>query len=142
MCRDRGLAARVRFHGQLDRAGVADAYRRAGIMVLPSLADGLPNVVLEAMASGLAVITTRTGAAEVIRDNGIVIESPDATTIQSAVERYLDDPALLIRHQRNSRRLAEAMPWRAVADLYVSMYREVLAQPGRSPVSRALLLQP
>ncbi|HEX6010975.1 MAG TPA: glycosyltransferase family 4 protein, partial [Geminicoccaceae bacterium] len=102
------------------------------IFVLPSAHEALGNVVLEAMASGLAVITTRTGASELIRDNGIVIEAADRRSLATAVERYLDDPALLAAHRRNSRRLAETMSWSAMADWYIRIYREaaVHAEPG------------
>ena len=85
----------------------------------------MANVVLEAMASGLAIVTTRTGAAELIQDNGIVIETADPASIHRALGRYLMDPALLARHQRQSRILAEAMPWRSIADGYLAVYRKV-----------------
>jgi glycosyltransferase involved in cell wall biosynthesis len=130
--RDLGLASRIRFCGQLDLAGVAAAYRRAGILLLPALADALPNVVLEAMASGLAIVTTRTGAAEMIRDNGMVIDHAEPAAIAGAVERYLNDRCLLVRHQRNSRKLAEAMPWSTVTGFYLSIYRDAQARAGRS----------
>jgi glycosyltransferase involved in cell wall biosynthesis len=131
--RELGLQSRIRFFGQLELAGVADAYRRAGILLLPALSDALPNVVLEAMASGLAIVTTRTGAAEMIHDNGMVIDSADPAAIAGAVERYLGDRRLLMRHQRNSRTLAEAMPWSTVAGFYLSIYRDAQARSGRSP---------
>lgn len=142
MSRERGLESRIGFCGQLDLAGVAEAYRQAGILLLPALADALPNVVLEAMASGLAIVTTRTGAAEMIRDNGIVIESADPAAITGAVERYLNDRCLLVQHQRNSRKLALAMPWSTVAGFYLSIYRDALARSGRSRVSHPPPLQP
>jgi glycosyltransferase involved in cell wall biosynthesis len=142
MSRERGLESRIGFCGQLDLAGVAKAYRQAGILLLPALADALPNVVLEAMASGLAIVTTRTGAAEMIRDNGIVIESADPAAITGAVERYLNDRCLLVQHQRNSRKLAEAMPWSTVVGFYLSIYRDALARSGRSRVSHPPPLQP
>jgi L-malate glycosyltransferase len=141
MSRSLGLGSRIRFHGQLDLAGVAAAYRQAGILVLPALADALPNVVLEAMASGLAIVTTRTGAAEMIRANGIVVESADPAAISGAVQRYLNDRRLLEQHQRQSRTLAEAMPWSAVAASHVSIYRSVLARSRRGAARHAALLQ-
>jgi glycosyltransferase involved in cell wall biosynthesis len=76
-----------------------------------------------------------------IRDNGMVIENADPTAIAGAVERYLNDRRLLVRHQRNSRKLAETMPWSTAAGFYLSIYRDALTRSGRSPL-RPPLLQP
>ena len=103
--------------------------RRAAIFVLPALSDAMPNVVLEAMASGLAIVTTRTGASELIDGNGLVVETSEVAALRTAIARYLDDPALLARHQRRSRQLAEAMSWSTVADYFSTLYREVVAAP-------------
>ena len=89
----------------------------------------MPNVVLEAMASGLAIVTTSTGATELIDGNGLVVETPEVAALRTAIARYLDDPALLARHQQRSRQLAEAMSWSTVADYFSMLYREVVAAP-------------
>ena len=120
---------RVRFTGHLDQDALADAYGQAAIFVLPALSDAMPNVVLEAMASGLAIVTTSTGATELIDGNGLVVETPEVGALRTAIARYLEDPALLARHQQRSRQLAEAMSWSTVADYFSALYREVVAAP-------------
>jgi glycosyltransferase involved in cell wall biosynthesis len=124
---------RVRFTGALQSTALADAFAAAGIFVLPSRSEALSNVVLEAMASGLAIVTTRTGATEPLDGNGLVVEPTDAGPLGDAIARYLDDPALLARHQRRSRQLAEGMSWSSVADYFGSLYRDVTAPQGTFP---------
>lgn len=86
MCRSAGLAGRVHFVG-----GVKDVkpwYGAADCFVLPTLYDPFPNAVLEAMASGLPVITSRQcGAAEILDDgrNGIVCDAYDVAGIRAAM---------------------------------------------------------
>ena len=76
----------------------------------------MPNVVLEAIAAGLAIVTTRNGAAEVVRGNGLLLDRADPADIHQALCRYLDDPALLTEHQKISRFLAEQMSWASIAE--------------------------
>lgn len=81
---DAGLAGRIQFLGLVqDRARLADLYRAADLFVFPSRNEGLPNVVLEAMACGLPVFVTKLpGLVNVIVDgtNGrfLPVDNPDA----------------------------------------------------------------
>ena len=117
----------------LERKQLAAVYRRAAVFVLPSDAEGLSNAALEAMASGLAIVTTRTGVASLIEGNGFVVPARDPAALRAALERYLVRPSLLPEHQRASRRLAEGMSWRAAADYTLDTYARVAA---RSEVRR------
>ena len=128
LCRRLGVAERVAFLGHLDHAALAERYRQASIFVLPASCDAMPNAALEAMASGLAMIATPGGAADLIRDNGFVIAPGDAHAIRHAVGRYLADRQLLAAHQGSSRVLAQSMSWRAVAESLFELY-EALANP-------------
>ncbi|MGH6916413.1 MAG: glycosyltransferase family 4 protein [Geminicoccaceae bacterium] len=122
-----GIADSTVFLGHLAWDRLAQVYGEAGIFVLPSLADALPNVVPEAMASGQAIVTTSTGARELLRDNGLVVPPGDSAALRDALRRYLTDPLLLLRHQKRSRRVALAMSWLAVAEWTIGVYRRVLA---------------
>lgn len=71
-------------------------YRSARVLVLPSEHEGMPNVVLEAMASGLPVVATAVGSVpELIEDGrtGILVPVGDAPALATAVGRLLDAPA-------------------------------------------------
>ncbi len=121
-----GIADSVVFLGHLERDRLAQVYGEAGIFALPSLAEALPNVVPEAMASGQAIVTTATGAREVLQDNGLVVPLGDSAALRDALRRYLTDPLLLLRHQNRSRRVALEMSWSAVAEWTIGVYRRVL----------------
>lgn len=129
MVSEAGLDGRVRFRGFLAGADLIAAYRDAAIMVLPASSDAMPNVVLEGMAAGLAIVTTRNGARELLHDNGVVVDRPTAVALHACIDGYLRDPALLVRHQQSSRRLAEHMSWSAVAEYFVTVYADVLSEP-------------
>lgn len=125
-----GVAGRVGFRGHLARAELPAAYREHAILVLPALADAMPNVVLEAMAAGLAIVTTATGGGEVIRGNGVTVARAEPEALRAALVGYLRDPGLLAQHRAASRRLAEGMAWAAVAEFCLHLYREAVTAPA------------
>lgn len=72
-----GIAGRVRFAGQMGRDAVAELLRGAKLLLLTSRSEGMPNVVLEALASGTPVVATAVGDVPVmVRDgeNGVLVE--------------------------------------------------------------------
>lgn len=87
------LKARFRFHGRQPREHLHRFLRRARISVVPSRWDNFPNTCVEAMSSGLPVLTTREGGmAEVVEDghSGWLAESADEAGLLSALTRALD----------------------------------------------------
>jgi len=87
--------------GVLPHDKVIDLYHQATIFVLPAILgangdrDGIPNVILEAMASGLPVISTRhSGIPEVIEDgyNGLLVPPADDIALATAMAKLFEDP--------------------------------------------------
>ena len=92
-----GIAGAVSLPGWIGGAQKEALLGRAGIYVLPSHNEGLPMSVLEAMARGLPVITTRVGGIpELVTDgvDGLLIDAGDQTALADALRRLFDDPAL------------------------------------------------
>jgi len=88
-----GVAEAVRFAGV--RSDVAGFLKTLDVFVLPSLTEGLPNVVLEAMAAARPVVATAVGGVpEVVEDgtSGLLTPPGDAGALAAAVARLLDDP--------------------------------------------------
>lgn len=121
-----GISDHVEFLGYIPHNELPEYYTTSDIFVLPSQNEGMSNTVLEAMASGLPIITTDTGGTkELIRDNGEIIPVGDPDAIASAIHRYLVDRKLRNTHGSCSRLLAESMDWTQIADKYISLYRAV-----------------
>jgi glycosyltransferase involved in cell wall biosynthesis len=98
-----GLQAQVQLTGKLTREHVIDRYARASVYVQPSRVaadgdrDGIPNVLLEAMAMSVPVVATNvSGIPEIVCHgrNGLLIEPDDPTALADAVSQLIDDPAL------------------------------------------------
>jgi len=91
LARDLNVADRVRFSGAAPPEQVAEALRRSDVFVLSSLSETGPVVVLEALCSGLPVVTTRVGSApEAIGADGELTDPGDVVGLAQAIERALD----------------------------------------------------
>lgn len=86
-----GLGERVVFTGYQEK--VADYYQALDLLVLPSLTEGLPNVVLEAMSFGVPVLATNVGGvSEIINaDNGVLVPPGDPDTLAAKMVELLRD---------------------------------------------------
>jgi glycosyltransferase involved in cell wall biosynthesis len=91
--RDKGLTEAVRMTGYLSQSEVADEMRRSDLFVLPSFAEGVPVVLMEAMASGLPVIASQVaGIGELVETgvSGRLINPGDVAGLAVAISEYLD----------------------------------------------------
>lgn len=127
--KDLGLEEKVTFSGHYTMTEeFMNRYRSQDVFVFPSLNEGMSNNMLEAMAFGLPIIMTPTGGAEeLIRDgeNGYIVKMKDAKDIAEKLERLINDRELLKRMGQESRRTAERMSWKSVAQGYADMYKQV-----------------
>lgn len=126
----RGLEDTVSFRGPLDQSELLGEYRRATLFALACRVDedgdrdGIPNVLVEAMASGLAVVSTRiSGIPELITDaeTGLLVGPEDPLALAAAISRLATDPDL--RH-----RLAAAGAKRVREDFDGSVLAERMAR--------------
>lgn len=93
-CRANGMSDRIIFTGYQE--DISDYYRVLDLLVLPSLSEGLPNTVLEAMSFGIPVLGTSVGGVpEVIeRGNGILVRPNDPEALAERMIELLQDAAL------------------------------------------------
>lgn len=119
------------------RGGVADmrpVYHEATILVLTSDHEGTPNVLLEAMASGLPVVATRVGGVpEIVRNGevGFLVEPDDAQGLASAVITLIKNPERTLEMGRHARDFVVARHGRQRLPAYLSgLYQ--WAQPVRN----------
>jgi len=125
-----GLADTVHFAGY--RIDPRPFYQASDVFVLPSRAEGMPIALLEAMACGRPCVATAVGAApELIEDGvtGLLVPPRAPEEIARALHRLLEDADLARRLGAAARRRVESRyDIERVADLYVNLYRELLAR--------------
>lgn len=123
---DKLLPGRVAFPGYLDYHAVPDLYRAHDLFVSPTYAEGFSNTILEAMASGLAVLSCRAvGVTDCLRDgeNGLLVEPGDVPALAAALDRLIRDVAL--RKRLAGTGLAEARrvySWASVGRQIIGVY--------------------
>jgi len=102
----RELSQRVTMEGWRNQDEVRAMYAQTDVFALASFAEGVPVVLMEAMAMEIPCVATRiTGIPELIRDgtDGLLVEPSDAAQLAEAIGRLMDHPALRLRLGRSAR---------------------------------------
>jgi glycosyltransferase involved in cell wall biosynthesis len=122
-----GLEGQVSFAGDLDAAALGVLYDRSDLFVLPTYYEGYGMAVAEALARGLPVISTATGAIEDLVKGagtaeagegpaGIIVAPGDRVAFTDALSRVIGDPDLLAQLAGGARRRRDRLPtWEAAA---------------------------
>lgn len=140
----RGLGACVSLHGPLTQAALREVYREAHVFALPCQVmedgdrDGFPNVLAEAMAMGVPVVSTAiSGIPEMIDDGvqGLLVEPRDPDGLAQALRRVLTDAALhralaLGGRQRICERFDSRRTTVALRDLFIAQLQRAQARAG------------
>jgi phenylacetate-CoA ligase len=132
---DLDLRDAVCFAGKTEHAVMAGLYRQADLVLNPSLADNMPNSVLEAWSSGVPVVSTDVGGIPYLMThdvNGLLVPPGDVCAMAQAM-------LSLLRDERKAGRLiiegllqAQRYSWERVAPLLMAQYRRVLKRPPAS----------
>ncbi len=104
----------IRLRPSISAEELLEAYRYADVFVFPSLAEGFAHVLLEAMASGLPIIsTTSTAAPDLIRhgEEGFILPPGDAVELAKHIEHFLLKPERIQSMGEAARRRAEYFTW-------------------------------
>jgi glycosyltransferase involved in cell wall biosynthesis len=135
LARSIGVSDSVVFLGDVDRRRLPELYAAADVLAVPSIhdsagnVDGLPNVVLEGLASGLPLVASRVaGIPDVIRDgaNGLLVPEQDSESLALALGRLAVQPELRQRLGRAARLSAEdALDWHSITRRYAEVLRGV-----------------
>lgn len=133
LARDLGVAERVTFAGRQPLTAMPRWYTACDIYVMPSWAEGLSVALLEAMAAGRAVITTRPDTGEhdavIAGETGLLTEYGDEAALARALEQLMQAPEMARRMGENGRRRAERhFTWSEIARRTAAVYRSALEQ--------------
>ncbi len=125
---------RVHFPGAVPHDELPALFRAADLFVLPAVhdpkgnVDGLPNVILEAMASGLPVVASGISGIPLAVEHGVTglqVPEKQAQPLTEALARLVADPALRDRMGRAGRgKVERELTWDAIAERYRSAYRQ------------------
>jgi len=134
LCAELRLAGAVHFTGQLDNERIADLYGTADLLMNPSQVDNMPISLLEAMASGVPVVSTNVGGIPYMVQDGVSAllvppQNPDA--LAAAALRVLEDPALAEGLRRAGLESAKAYSWDRVRPRLTSVYMTCLGHDGQ-----------
>ena len=129
-----GLTGIVHLIGHLAWQETPDFYAMCDIVALPSVVDaygnvdGLPNVLLEAMATGTAVVASRVAGMDdliVDRSNGLLVPAGDVQALtQAAINLLKDAERRLALGYAAQRLMVDQYDWRAIAQRFVALYQQ------------------
>ncbi len=108
--KEKGMEARVRFLGSVDEKTIEEILCAMDVLVLPSFMEGMPYVILEAMACSLPVVSTLIdGIPEAAPDNevGLLVEPGDVAALRGAIARLVSEESLRFDLGANARRRFE-----------------------------------
>jgi glycosyltransferase involved in cell wall biosynthesis len=124
------LPASVTFAGRLGRDEMAALFRSADLCINASRVDNMPVSVLEAMASGVPVVTTNVGGIPYIAhdgDNALLVEPGDPEAMANAADRLLSDATLRTRIVSSALKSVAVYSWGHASALWLSAYNDALA---------------
>ncbi|KPJ65813.1 MAG: hypothetical protein AMJ43_09910 [Coxiella sp. DG_40] len=124
---ERNLGDIIEITGRISAENMPQLYRHNDIFISATMQEGMSNAMLEAMASGLPIITTRCqGVEELIADNGLVVEQANAEEIAKAVRKLAGDRQTHKQMSIAARKRAEKFSWNKAALSYIEQYHRIL----------------
>ena len=129
LCSELHLAEAVRFTGQLDNEQMADLYRPADLLLNPSRVDNMPISLLEAMASGVPVVSTNAGGVPYMVQDGVsalLVPPQDPDELAYAALRIIENPHVAAGLRRAGLEAAQAYSWDCVRPRLIGVYEACL----------------
>ncbi len=121
-----GVTERVEFVSRVEAEQMPELYRNSDIYVSATSTEGMSNSMLEAMASGLPIVTTEyEGASELVKDNGVITKS-NSESIANSIDSLIDNPTQIQSMSQAALELAKKFTWQGVAESYLTIYREFI----------------
>jgi glycosyltransferase involved in cell wall biosynthesis len=131
LTRELGLQDAVRFSGRIDNERIADLYREAAVLLNPATVDNTPISLLEAMASGVPIVSTNVGGVPFLvahGRHGLLVPARDPEAMAAAALRLLGDEALARRMRSEGLALAATFAWDHVRPRLLEVYARVQAR--------------
>jgi len=122
------LGDRIHFVGGVSHADIVRLYAESTVAVVPSLYEGFGLPAVEAMASGIPLVSSDGGAlAEVVGDGGLLVPAGDAKALAEAIDAVLSDAGLAAELiNRGQQRAHRTFSWSVCARLMVEQYQRCI----------------
>ncbi len=125
------LASSVKFTGRLDNKQLPELYQNADIMLNPSLTDNTPNSILEALASGVVVVSTHVGGVPYLVEHGrtaLLVSPSSPQAMAEAVLSLLNNPELAGRLRQNGLEQVRQFAWESVRGVLYATYNKAITR--------------
>jgi glycosyltransferase involved in cell wall biosynthesis len=127
-----GIGSTIDFLGHVEQAELVQRYRAATVFVHPAHYEGLPTVLLEAMACGKAVVSTAvSGSLDVVEDgiNGLLVPPRAPAALAEAISSLVADAELRAQLGAAARcTVRDTYSWSVVGQKYLCYYQDLLEQ--------------
>ena len=134
-----GIGDAVTFSGRVENEHMAMLYSSAQVMVNPSLADNMPISVLEALASGVPVVSTDVGGVPYLvthEKTALLVPAQNPDAMAQALLRLLEDAPLRQRLSEAGLALAQQFSWPNVREALFDAYRVALVSAAPASVAQ------
>ena len=134
LCEELGIVDSVIFMGRLEVAQMADLYRQADVVLNPSRVDNAPNSILEALACGVPVVSTRAGGIPYLvkhESTAWLIDVDSVPEMSDGLLRVLLDESLRIMLRQNGLKLVENYSWERVKSSWLTTYKSLVNKMER-----------
>jgi len=131
LARNLNVDSYIRFVGTVPYSELPQKYREADIFILPSLAEGMPLVVLEAMGTGLPIIASRVQGIDelVVEDvNGVLFDPGDVDELAISLAKLINAGETRVEMGKASREKVKPYDWKNIADTYLALYDDILTK--------------
>lgn len=118
----------VKFIFNVSHAEINKIYDKAKIFILPSLDEEQPLTILEAMSSGLPIVTTKVGSGGLVQDgiNGVIISPQNPQELAEAINKLTNNPELLEKIKKANRiKVEQNFSWKVVLKKYIELYERL-----------------
>jgi glycosyltransferase involved in cell wall biosynthesis len=132
LVRELGLEQTVDLLGRKDAEALRTLYRAADVFVMPSDREGMPLVLLEAMASGLPVVGSNVqGLREFLDGRGVLVDDPSPETFAAALDALVEDPDRMQRLSVLGREFVQRYTWAELVGDIEAVYASVAGRVAR-----------
>lgn len=129
LCDGLGIRGCVNFIGRLEVIQMADLYRQADLVLNPSRVDNAPNSILEALACGVPVVSTRAGGIPYLvnhESTAWLVDVDDVSKMAEGLLRVLLDKSMHSMLRQNGLKLAANYSWEQVKASWISTYKALV----------------